>query len=628
MSLSPDVYGIVFPRGEIICQEGDRGDTMYVIQSGAVEVSRQSGGESLVLAILEQGDVFGEMALVDQYPRSATVKTITRTRLLPLTRSSFIDRATEDPEISTYLIRVLSQRIERTVRLLRYKLAETPGEDKPLSLLPSEHPETNKVTPPEGQDPAQVSPKNLIGPLAAEHFVEPEKAPLAGMDFFLKNQAGLWFEKGTVIHQESTPSSHMYFILEGSVEIRQPLDEEETAVSLREPGRTFGEVALLTGMPHATTAVAQERTRVVPVNISQLLELVKGNPELALHIVRSLILRLRQILAVLTNPDEFAGMLQQCLPPLVLRRGRLNMALVSLSSCGGCTSVLLDDQQLLEHLLERVDISYCPMLMDQSKIGKADIILVDGIARVKEDEETLNEIRHKGKLLIAWGTCAAFGGIPVLANQYEVEELLEESYGETVDPLSYYLSGSRGMQRFFYQDRDFGMLRNAYPVDSFIRVDYYLPGCPPPLGVLTQFIQELTGGARRTEPPRVVCGECGRKAAKCDLTIARHFPLSSINSQHCFLSQGVLCLGALTRGGCGASCLHGGLPCWGCRGPGGPVLQKVMEGNTYYEVIGDFFKKRLKLEDELLKPVIKLLDQQGPGTLNYYMQLKHQRMRL
>jgi F420-non-reducing hydrogenase small subunit len=628
LSLSPDVYGIVFPRGETICREGDPGDTMYVIQSGAVEVSRQSGGESLVLAILEQGDLFGEMALVDQQPRSATVKTITRTRLLPLTRSSFIDRATEDPEISTYLISVLSQRIERTVRLLRYKLTETTGEDKHVSLSPSEKPETKEVTPPERDDWAQVPPKKLVGSLAAENFVELEKVPLAGMDFFLKDHSGLCFEKGALIYQESTPSSYMYFILEGSVEIRQRLNKEEITLSRLEPGKIFGEVALLTGMPHATTAVAQERTRVVPVNIKQLLEQVKRNPELALHLVRSLILRLRQTLAVLTNPDESEGLVQQCLPPLLLRRERFKMALVSLSSCGGCTSVLLDDQKELEHLLERVDISYCPMLMDQSKLRNADIILVDGIARVKEDEETLNEVRHKGKLLIAWGTCAAFGGIPVLANQYELEELLEESYGETVDPLAYYLSGSRGMQRFIYQAQDFGMLRNAYPVDSFIRVDYYLPGCPPPLGVLTQFIQELTGGARRKEPPRVVCGECGRKAAKSNLTSARHFPLSSINGQHCLLSQGILCLGALTRGGCGASCLHGGLPCWGCRGPGGPVLQKVMEGDTYYEVISDFFKKRLKLDEEFLKPVIKLLDQQGPGTLNYYMQLKHQRLRL
>ena len=52
------------------------GDFMYVIQSGAVEISRQKGSQEVVVAMLEQGDFFGEMALLDRKPRSATVKTL------------------------------------------------------------------------------------------------------------------------------------------------------------------------------------------------------------------------------------------------------------------------------------------------------------------------------------------------------------------------------------------------------------------------------------------------------------------------------------------------------------------------------------------------------------------------
>ena len=74
--------------------------------------------------MLEQGDFFGEMALLDQQPRSATVKTMSRTRLLPLTRDSFLGRAYEDPEISLHLIKALSQRIDKTNRLLRQKIEE------------------------------------------------------------------------------------------------------------------------------------------------------------------------------------------------------------------------------------------------------------------------------------------------------------------------------------------------------------------------------------------------------------------------------------------------------------------------------------------------------------------------
>jgi len=69
MSLGTDIYGVVYDKGEIICREGDPGDCMYVIQSGAVEISRQNGSQGVVVAMLEQGDFFGEMALLDQQPR-------------------------------------------------------------------------------------------------------------------------------------------------------------------------------------------------------------------------------------------------------------------------------------------------------------------------------------------------------------------------------------------------------------------------------------------------------------------------------------------------------------------------------------------------------------------------------
>ena len=139
MSLGADIYGVVYKKGEIICREGDLGDFMYVIQSGAVEISRKNGSQEVVVAMLEQGDFFGEMALLDRQPRSATVKTLCRTRLLPLTQDSFLSRAHEDPEISLRLIKALSQRIHKTNRLLRQKFeAEEklgqPAEEAPADL--------------------------------------------------------------------------------------------------------------------------------------------------------------------------------------------------------------------------------------------------------------------------------------------------------------------------------------------------------------------------------------------------------------------------------------------------------------------------------------------------------------
>ena len=207
------------------------------------------------------------------------------------------------------------------------------------------------------------------------------------------------------------------------------------------------------------------------------------------------------------------------------------------------------------------------MLMDQSELNEVDVALIDGVIRVKEDEEKIKEARGKCRFLVAWGTCAAFGGIPAIANLFELEELIEASYGESQDPLGYYLSGNRGVQRFMYQAQEFGLLRRAYPAAHVVRVDYYLPGCPPPVNLLTRLVGDLTGAGSTLEPRSIICAECHRKPKKVDLEAFKVFPKGVVDPHLCFLSQGTVCLGTLTKGGCGAICTRGGLPCWGCRGP-------------------------------------------------------------
>ena len=164
------------------------------------------------------------------------------------------------------------------------------------------------------------------------------------------------------------------------------------------------------------------------------------------------------------------------------------------------------------------------MLMDQSELTEVDVALIDGIIRVKEDEEKVKEAREKCRFLVAWGTCAAFGGIPAIANLFELEELVEASYGESQDPLGYYLSGSPGAQRFMYQAQEFGLLRRAYPAAHVVRVDYYLPGCPPPVNLLTRLVEDLTGAGSAPEPRPIICAECHRKPKKAGLGPLRFSP--------------------------------------------------------------------------------------------------------
>ena len=79
----------------------------------------------------------------------------------------------------------------------------------------------------------------------------------------------------------------------------------------------------------------------------------------------------------------------------------------------------------LDRITDKVKVRYCPMLMDQEQILETEIAVVDGAVRIREDEEKLIEVRRTSRILIAWGTCAVFGGVPALANGFELEELIE-----------------------------------------------------------------------------------------------------------------------------------------------------------------------------------------------------------
>ena len=73
----------------------------------------------------------------------------------------------------------------------------------------------------------------------------------------------------------------------------------------------------------------------------------------------------------------------------------------------------------------------------------------------------------------------------------------------------------------------------------------------------------------------------------------------------CFHSLGVLCMGFLTKGGCGAVCTRNGLPCWGCRGPAKTALKKMADGDSFEEAVIGRLVRRCRLEEAQFKPAVK-----------------------
>jgi F420-non-reducing hydrogenase small subunit len=427
------------------------------------------------------------------------------------------------------------------------------------------------------------------------------------------------YESGDVIFRQGEPGSSMFIILEGNIEISQGSDGDKQILASMGPGDFFGEMAIITNQPRIAQATAVGHTVLLPIHQDTFLERIQAEPELALYILEGLIMRLRKMLMVLTSPEETIHTVAHSFPPPIQKKSRTKTAIISLATCGGCSATLLDNQELLLQLLEKIQISYCPMLIDKEEIGEVDVAIVDGIVRVKEDEEKLLETRQKCKYLIAWGSCSSFGGIPSYANHFELEDLLEQSYGQAKDPFAYYLSGSRGIDWATYQNQNgnLKLLRRAGKIDDFVKVDYYLPGCPPSVSLLNSFVNELRGESRQEKPKSIVCAECHRKPVKMPLEHFWVYPKQDWDSGHCFTSRGSLCMGFLTKGGCNAVCPNGGLPCWGCRGLSERAFKQMEAGNSFEEYMKNGLLKRHRDMEDQIKLVMKIFRKQGNTSLKF-----------
>jgi CRP-like cAMP-binding protein len=104
--------GKIYGDGEEIIHQGNVGDSMYVVQSGRVEVVQLSeSGEVQHLAFLESGDFFGEMAVFEKERRSATVRAAGEARVLKIDKKTLLRRIREDPLLAVNLLKTMSHRI-------------------------------------------------------------------------------------------------------------------------------------------------------------------------------------------------------------------------------------------------------------------------------------------------------------------------------------------------------------------------------------------------------------------------------------------------------------------------------------------------------------------------------------
>jgi len=118
-----------FKKGEVIIEEGSLSNDAYIIELGSVEVSKRlPDGKIQIITKLDKNDIFGEMGLIDQLPRSATVRALENCSISVMTPDTFNSLAKKNPKALMPILKVLAKRLRNTLKLL-----EEVDEQKPHS---------------------------------------------------------------------------------------------------------------------------------------------------------------------------------------------------------------------------------------------------------------------------------------------------------------------------------------------------------------------------------------------------------------------------------------------------------------------------------------------------------------
>jgi Cyclic nucleotide-binding domain/FHA domain len=147
-------YTVEHKAGEYVFREGDLGTEMYIINEGKVEILNQVGDEEQLLAVLEKGDFFGEMSVLEDLPRAASARALTDVRLLQINGSTFDHLLRTNPEIAVRMMRKLSRRLRETDEMMKSVLgtkATSREMPRPVVQTPVEGPE-RLVHPPSGME--------------------------------------------------------------------------------------------------------------------------------------------------------------------------------------------------------------------------------------------------------------------------------------------------------------------------------------------------------------------------------------------------------------------------------------------------------------------------------------------
>jgi sulfhydrogenase subunit delta len=205
------------------------------------------------------------------------------------------------------------------------------------------------------------------------------------------------------------------------------------------------------------------------------------------------------------------------------------LAVWKFASCDGCQLSLLDCEDELLAITDRIEIANFLEASRAVVKGPYDISLVEGSITTPHDAERIYQVRKSSKILITIGACATAGGIQALRNFKDVKEFTSIVYPnpEFIETLS-----------------------KSTPIGGYVPVDFELRGCPISKTQLLELINAYLNNRKPNIPLYSVCMDCKRKGNVCVL-----------------VAHGTPCLGPVTQTGCGSLCPSFNRGCYGCFGP-------------------------------------------------------------
>jgi NAD-reducing hydrogenase small subunit len=159
------------------------------------------------------------------------------------------------------------------------------------------------------------------------------------------------------------------------------------------------------------------------------------------------------------------------------------VATVWLDGCSGCHMSLLDMDERILDIFTRSDLVYSPLVDFKDYPDEVDVCLVEGAVSSEDDLAKIKKVREHTKTIIAFGDCAVTSNVPGMRNPMGVEAILERSYHEnvTVNPMT-------------PNEVVPALLPMARPVHKVVKVDVFLPGCPPSADLIYTLLDDLLSG--------------------------------------------------------------------------------------------------------------------------------------